>query len=116
MTEPIVDGPTFGGLVEAMGADFIGELIDTYCEETPQLVAEIQRALAEGDADTLRRTAHSIKSSSASFGAIAFSALAREVEMLGKEAKLAEAGPKVERLAADYAAVAQALRELQRGI
>ncbi len=114
MAEPIIDSVTYESLVEAMGADFIGELIDTYVEETPTLLSTAQRAVAEGDADALRRAAHSIKSSSASFGALAFSALAREIEMLGKEAKLSEAGPKLERLIADYALVEQALRERQR--
>ena len=114
MPEPIIDDATFEGLVDAMGADFIGELIDTYLEETPQLIAAAQRALGDGNADDLRRAAHSIKSSSASFGVLSFSALARELEMLGKEANLVEAGPKMARLQADYALVARALQERQR--
>ncbi|NLF02946.1 MAG: Hpt domain-containing protein [Anaerolineales bacterium] len=113
MGEEVIDSVTFDSLVEAMGADFIGDLIDTYCEETPQLIAVVQRALAEGNADELRRAAHSIKSSSASFGVLSYSALAREVEMMGKEGNLAAARPKVERLAADYALVERTLRERQ---
>lgn len=113
MAETVIDEATFQSLVEAMGADFISELIDAYCEETPQLVTTVQRALAEGNADELRRAAHSIKSSSASFGALSYSALAREVEMMGKEGNLTAARPKVERLAADYALVERTLRERQ---
>ena len=55
-----------------MGAEFIGELIDTYCQETPQLIAALQQALAQGDAPAFQRAAHSIKSTSASLGAMEF--------------------------------------------
>ena len=72
-TTDIIDLPTFNDLKELMGADFIGELIDTYIEETAGVIGQLRQALAAGDADAFRRLAHSIKSSSASLGALAFS-------------------------------------------
>jgi histidine phosphotransfer protein HptB len=113
VSEAVIDDKTFTELKETMGADFIGELIDTYCDETPRLVAELEQALARADAEAFRRTAHSIKSSSASFGALPFAALARELEMLGKGGDLTGAGPQVARLAAEYHQVEDRLRELQ---
>ncbi len=110
MAEPIIDQATFSGLVETMGADFIGELIDTYCQETPQLIAQLQAALARGDAETFRRSAHSIKSSSASFGALGFAGQARELEMQGKSGDLSGAAPCVARLVEDYLGVEAALQ------
>jgi HPt (histidine-containing phosphotransfer) domain-containing protein len=69
MTEQVIDRTTFDQLKEMMGADFIGELIDTYLEDSPQLIAALNRALASGDCESFRRAAHSLKSNSASFGA-----------------------------------------------
>jgi HPt (histidine-containing phosphotransfer) domain-containing protein len=111
--EPVIDDKTYAELRETMGADFIGELIDTYCDETPRLVAELQQALARADAETFRRTAHSIKSSSASFGALPLAALARELEMVGKGGDLHAAGPRVEQLTMAYEEAERALRALQ---
>jgi HPt (histidine-containing phosphotransfer) domain-containing protein len=109
----VIDPATFEQLTTTMGADFMGELIDTYCEETPRLVADLQQALAQGNADVFRRSAHSIKSSSATFGALEFAAQARELEMIGKAGDLTGAQTKVEQLVGDYTQVELALRELQ---
>ena len=59
------------------------------------------------------RTAHSIKSASASLGALSLSQLARELEMGGKTNALAELRAKVKQLAADFAAVKYRLEELR---
>ena len=50
MTDPSIDIAIFENLKAMMGADFIGELIDAYFEETPQLLGQIEQALASGDA------------------------------------------------------------------
>jgi histidine phosphotransfer protein HptB len=115
MSEPVIDKATYDALVEAMGADFIGELIDTYCEEVPRLMADLQAALARDDAETFRRLAHSIKSSSSSFGALPFAAEARALEMEGKSGDLTGVEPAVARLVDDYASVEAALKGLRNG-
>ncbi|MBN1402237.1 MAG: Hpt domain-containing protein, partial [Anaerolineae bacterium] len=111
-SEAIIDMNPFNELRAATGDEFLAELIDTYCQETPQLLAELSAALARGDAETFRRQAHSIKSSSATFGATAFAAQARELEYLGRDGALDQVGDRAERLAADYAEVERALKEL----
>ena len=114
MSEVIIDATIFAELQASLGDDFLAELIDTYCEETPQLIQRLQQALARNDAGEFRLVAHSIKSSSAALGAKAFAALARELEMLGKTGNLEAAGPEVNRLAQDYGIVASVLREKQQ--
>ena len=104
--ETVIDQATFENLKAMMGADYIGELIEAYLEETPRTLAQLRQALAEGNVEVFRRAAHSIKSTSASFGALEFSAQARELEILAKEQKLARAGEKVENLLFDYQQVA----------
>jgi HPt (histidine-containing phosphotransfer) domain-containing protein len=109
---PIIDLPTFEALKDAMGADFIPELIQAYFDETPQLLTKLQQALAGGDCEGVRQAAHSIKSTSNSFGALNFGVLARELEMMGRAARLEGAPEKVASLVNNYKAVHQALEEL----
>ena len=59
--------------------------------------------------------AHSIKSTSNSFGALDFGALAKELEMMGREGRLQEAPGKVQELVNRYEAVMLALKELVDG-
>ncbi len=109
----IIDLLTYNQLKDLMGADFIVELIDTYNNETQGLIDQLNQALASGEAATFGRYAHSIKSSSASLGALAFSQLARELEMMGKANDLSGAAPKLERLTSDFQLVRQSLEELK---
>ncbi len=111
--EPILDMATIAELRAATGDEFLGELIDTYCQETPQLIAALQQALAQGDAPAFQRAAHSIKSASASLGAMGFSASARELEMVGRSGDLEGAAPAVGRFVADYERVQSRLQELR---
>ena len=111
--QEIIDPVTFNELKDLMGADFLVELIDTYNTETSGLIEQLRQALTTGDATSFGRIAHSIKSSSASLGALAFSQQARELEMLGKAIDLSGAGPKVERVAADFLQVKRRLEELR---
>ena len=111
----VIDQPTFEALKEAMGADYITELVQAYFDETPQLLSKLQEALAKQDCDAFRQAAHSIKSTSNSFGALEYGALARELEMMGREARLDGAPTKVKSLVSGYEAVKQGLEALNHG-
>jgi HPt (histidine-containing phosphotransfer) domain-containing protein len=114
---PVIDRAASDRLLESCGGDaeFLAEMLDTYFEDCPAQFAAMEAALATGDADGLRRAAHSLKSNSATFGALAFSAQAREIEMLAKQGDLQGAAPKAAVLAAEYPRVEQRLKELQNG-
>jgi len=101
----VIDKTTFDELKQMSGDDFINELIDTFLEDAPNMIAEIKSGLAANNADTFRRAAHSMKSNAATFGASQLAALAKELEMLGKENKLHEAGDKLKTLEEAYASV-----------
>jgi HPt (histidine-containing phosphotransfer) domain-containing protein len=112
MTEAIIDQAAFAGLTELVGDDFIGELVETFFEEAPGLLAEMGRALDDGDAEAFRRAAHSLKSNSDSFGATQMASLARELEIMGRDGRLEEAGPKLPQLESAYEEATEALRKL----
>ena len=112
---PIVDRPAFENLKKEMGADFIRELVDAYCEDTPRLITTLRQALASQDTEAFRRAAHSIKSTSNSLGALRSGNLAKELEMLGKTGQLGAAAAEVENLADDYLQVQKILKELCDG-
>jgi HPt (histidine-containing phosphotransfer) domain-containing protein len=109
---PVIDLKKFEEFRDAMGADFIGEVLAVFNEDAPELLRNLQQALASHDAELFRRAAHSLKSNGAAFGADKLAELARELERLGKEGRLAEAGDKVARAEAEYRRVQQALQEL----
>jgi HPt (histidine-containing phosphotransfer) domain-containing protein len=111
MTDPVIDEAAFANLVAMTGEDFIGELVAAYVEEAPPLLAEMERALAAGQAEDFARAAHSLKSSSASLGALGFSEQARQMEGLGRSGDLAGAGERMELFVAEYARVERALKE-----
>ncbi|NUP11068.1 MAG: response regulator [Polyangiaceae bacterium] len=67
-----------------MGNDFLVELIDTYLEDAPKLLEEIQRAARDGDAQLLERSAHTFKSNSANLGALRLSGACKEIEEIGR--------------------------------
>jgi HPt (histidine-containing phosphotransfer) domain-containing protein len=113
MEQEIIDRATFNELKGLMGADFLMEILDTYSLETAGLIEQLRAALAAGDPASFGRLAHSIKSSSASLGALAFSQQARELEMMGKVGDLSGAGRKVEQMAADFLQVKRCLEELK---
>jgi HPt (histidine-containing phosphotransfer) domain-containing protein len=115
MNEQCIDLAIFENLKVMMGSDFIGELIDAFFEEAPVLIIQVEGALAVGDAETFRRAAHSLKSSSASFGAMDLSALAKELELVGKEGNLVGVAEKVTQLKEEYVSVHDTLEALRDG-
>ena len=110
---PIIDKTTFDVLKQMSGDDFINELIDTFLEDAPKMIAEIKSSHAANNAETFRRAAHSMKSNAATFGASQLAALAKELEMLGKENKLHETGDRLTVLEEAYASVRNELTGLK---
>jgi HPt (histidine-containing phosphotransfer) domain-containing protein len=99
---------------DADGA-FLRELIEIYLQDTPARLAELEAALARGDAPTLMRAAHTIKGSSSNFGAARFAQLAHEIEMHAKAADCAAIPAILPAFKSEYALVAQALKQIISG-
>ena len=110
MATPAIDPATFAELQATAGAEFTRELIDTFLEEAPPMLAELGEAFAEGRAEPFRRAAHSLKSNASTFGAATLAAAARDLELQG----LAAATPAgLAALKAQYDAAAVELKALR---
>jgi HPt (histidine-containing phosphotransfer) domain-containing protein len=70
---------------------FVRDLVDAYISDSAEQVSGIEAALAAGDAEALVRPAHTLKSSSATLGAIELSATARTLEQAARAGDLSDA-------------------------
>lgn len=80
---PAISETEFQSLVEMVGADMpevLIDLLDTYLEESAGLVSAIRDGQNAGDLNLMLRPAHSLKSSSASIGAMRLSKLCADLE------------------------------------
>ena len=111
-TDEIVDQATFARLLDSLGGDvdFLSELVEAYLTSSPELFPRMQQAIAAGEAPTLQRAAHSLKTGSASFGALAFAAQCKELEDMGKMGALAGAEARFGALEVAYEEVVTALQ------
>jgi HPt (histidine-containing phosphotransfer) domain-containing protein len=109
---PLVDEAVLADLLASTGDDpaFVRELLETYLAETPDQLAAIRAAIEADDAEALVRPAHTLKSSSATLGAMRLSALARELEMAGRSGSLAaDAGELLQAAVDTWAATSEGL-------
>jgi HPt (histidine-containing phosphotransfer) domain-containing protein len=113
MPDTPINLATFKELQDTAGAEFVLELVDTFCEEAPQMLKDMRSALAGGDADALRRAAHSLKSNSHTFGADKLGEMARALELGGFDAAKAAGTAAIDALQHEYARAAAALKRLR---
>ncbi len=112
MPDAPIDAATFAELLETVGGDrdFLAELVETYRADCPGLFAELRTAMASGDAAAARRAAHTLKSTSASLGALGLAGQCREIEAAAATGTLVGLEARVERAAVTYGEVETALR------
>src|SRR5260370_27372043 len=106
MDESVIDLAVYAELRDTTGAEFITELVDTFIEEGPGMLAELRAARAESNAERFRRAAHSLKSNGRTFGAVRLTALALEFELKGLDADPALDVAGLSALQAEYARAA----------
>jgi signal transduction histidine kinase/CheY-like chemotaxis protein/PAS domain-containing protein len=111
-----LDPAALGNLLSIVGGefDFLVELIDSFLEDAPKLLAELDQFVAAGDASGVRRVAHSLKSNGADFGATTFSGLCKELELQARAGALEGADAQAAQIAAEYDKVEAALAGVRR--
>ena len=82
--DPAIDAALLDSLEQAIGDDraLLRELIETYLEDAPRQIDMMRSGLAARDVEQSHRAAHTLKSISATVGATALSAAARELEAM----------------------------------
>ena len=114
-----IDLSALQNLLDTVGGDwsFLAELAEEYFNNTPRLLEEIKSGLAASDAALVRRAAHSLKSNSASFGAMALSELCKQVEYAARDGNLGGLSESLARIEEGYAQAIEILRaEIARGV
>jgi HPt (histidine-containing phosphotransfer) domain-containing protein len=76
----LLDSDTLADMAAHIGSDAAAELVAYFIIESERLVAKLVTSAAERDDETARRTAHSLKSSSGQFGALALQEIATRLE------------------------------------
>jgi len=110
-----LDRVALKNLQEVLGGEFkfLAELMDSFLEDAPKLLAEMEQYLESGDAVGVRRIAHSLKSNGSDFGAKEFAWLCKELEVSSKEGSLEGAADLVAKIRAEYAGVATVLQTVR---
>ncbi|MBE9191327.1 response regulator [Gloeocapsopsis crepidinum LEGE 06123] len=88
----------------------VTELACCYIDDSVQLLQEMTSAADCQDAIALRKSAHTLKSSSATLGAMTLSQLSKELETMSTDGNTSEISSKVEQIVAEFARVKVALQ------
>ncbi len=70
----------------------LAKVISLYLAGWPAQIESLRRAVGDGDAEAMWKTAHALKSSSATVGAVRLAALFKQVESIGWAGTMADAG------------------------
>lgn len=93
----------------------VGDLVALYGRNAPRRLDEIRAAVAAGDAPSLERAAHTLKSNCAVFGARSMSACCARLEDAAGRADFGETGPLLAELEREFARVLEAVAALGVG-
>lgn len=114
---PAIDRAVLDELNVMLGGEdapaFLRELVTEFFRDALGLIDEMRQATAAGDASAFGRAAHTLKSSSAMFGATAFAAVCQEAETLSAGNLTDEAVEKFSWIETNYP---QVRRELEAHI
>jgi HPt (histidine-containing phosphotransfer) domain-containing protein len=106
------------GLLKAFENDqsLFEELVEIFINDYPQMLDTLRSTLKESDADTMTRTAHSLKGMLRNFKAEAAADTAYTLEKMGRDGVLDDADQIVDSLAEQLDQVGQKLQQLVRDI
>jgi HPt (histidine-containing phosphotransfer) domain-containing protein len=117
MTGPAIDAEAFARLLEITGGDpeFLAELVDTYLQDGAAQVEALRVAATSGDIEGVVRPAHTLKSSSASVGAMPLAELCRTLEADARSGHVPDLAARVAAVADAFTAASAALQAVEQG-
>jgi CheY-like chemotaxis protein/HPt (histidine-containing phosphotransfer) domain-containing protein len=96
--------------------DLLNKIITIFLNDSPERLKELRKAVNTGDAPSINRIAHTIKSSCANLGAMKISSLFKAMEALGRKNSIEQAPELLSQIEIEFKAVEAALRaELTKG-
>lgn len=95
--EPIFCADVYAELVAELGEEDVHDLLHGFLTETAARIAELAGGAPRGE---MRRYAHSLKSTAATFGFMRLAGAAKELEALAETASAPELHASIARLAA----------------
>ena len=102
-------------MLEIIGGEreLLVELIDSFLETAPPLLARLRQGVEQGNAAEVRTAAHTLKSSGNDFGATRLAELCQTLEEMGKAGTLESATELAAQVEAEYEPVKAALEEIR---
>jgi GAF domain-containing protein/CheY-like chemotaxis protein len=111
-----IDETVLTRLLAGTGGDaaFVADLIDQFVSESPALIEAARGGLESGDADGVRRAAHTLKSNAATFGAEDLADRSRRLEEAAKQGSLGNGTQLLDAIVEALATVRTALPDVWR--
>ncbi len=92
------------------------DLIDDFFKDGAHLQEQAQQALAQNEAETLRRAAHTLKSNSSNFGATTLANLCQQLETHARDQNLADAATILHNIEEEFSRTRAALEAIQKDL
>jgi HPt (histidine-containing phosphotransfer) domain-containing protein len=91
--------------------NLVHKVVKLFISNSAKLVENMKQALSTADAPQLQRAAHTLKSSSATVGALRLAGLCKDMEARARAGNLAQVEHALNRIEIEYARVRAALAE-----
>ena len=91
-------------VLDRLGGDaaLLREITAIFLTEYPDLLRQIRNAIEEGDAGKVERAAHALKGAVSNFAFAPATQAALELELIGRQGRLAEAAPAFDALLGQF--------------
>lgn len=114
----VIDASAIANLKAILGPqaeNLLPKLIDDYIADAGKLQIAAEKALNDCRPEDLRRAAHTLKSTSASFGAMFLHSLCKELEMLARSGKLSGTNELLRKIKTEFEKVKTDLQKMKQG-
>jgi HPt (histidine-containing phosphotransfer) domain-containing protein len=115
-TEDPIDRQVIKNLRELGGQEMLSELAEMFLDDTRLGIDTLKGAVEEGDAQTIERTAHTLKGSSGNMGAHRMARVCAQLEEVGASGDLKRAPRLIVQLEEEFDRVRPVLAALSQSL
>ncbi|PTN11078.1 Hpt domain-containing protein [Nitrosomonas aestuarii] len=94
------------------GDELVNKILQVFLETSVDLTRQIEDAINNEDAESLRHAAHTLKSSAANVGAESISVIAQKLELCGKSGEFGQVGQLLDNLQQRYQKVITEIKQI----